>query len=69
MMNKIKSRKFIISCAAFLGSIGTSIGGIVAGNEVLAIVGAVCSMLSAAIYSAVEAYCDVNCNGNQSKPE
>lgn len=44
--------------AAFLASIGGSIGGIVADNQTLTIAGAVCTMLSAAIYAACEAYVD-----------
>ena len=58
MKKNFKSRKFLISVAAFLASIGGSIGGIVAGNQTLIIVGAVCTMLSAVIYAAVEAYVD-----------
>lgn len=56
--SKFSSRKFLISVAAFLASIGGSIGGIVAGNQTLTIVGATCSVLSAAIYAACEAYVD-----------
>lgn len=58
---KLKSRKFWVSVAAFLGSIGTSIAGIVTGEKWITVVGTVCAMLSAAIYAAVEAYCDANC--------
>lgn len=58
MKKNFKSRKFLISVAAFLASIGGSIGGIVAGNQTLTIVGAVCTVLSAAIYAACEAYVD-----------
>nr|DAW07870.1 MAG TPA: holin [Caudoviricetes sp.] len=57
-MKKLKSRKFLMCLAAFLASIGGSIGGIVADNETLTIVGGVCTMLSAAIYAACEAYVD-----------
>jgi hypothetical protein len=57
-MEKLKSRKFLMCLAAFLASIGGSIGGIVADNETLTIVGGVCTMLSAAIYAACEAYVD-----------
>lgn len=58
MKKKISSRKFLISAAAFLASIGGSVGGIVSDNQTLTIVGAVCTMLSAAIYAACEAYVD-----------
>lgn len=57
-MRHFSSRKFLLSLAAFLASIGGSITGIVTDNETLIIVGAVCSILSAAIYAAVEAYVD-----------
>lgn len=57
-MEKLKSRKFLMCLAAFLASVGGSIGGIVADNEILTIMGGVCTMLSAAIYAACEAYVD-----------
>ena len=56
--SKFSSRKFLLSLAAFLASIGGSITGIVTDNKTLTIVGAVCTMLSAAIYAALEAYVD-----------
>ena len=56
--SKFSSRKFLLSVAAFLASIGGSIGGLVVGNETLTIAGGVCMMLSAAIYAACEAYVD-----------
>lgn len=58
MKSKFMSRKFLLSVAAFLGSIGVSIGGFATDNETVAIVGAVCSAVSAAIYAAMEAYVD-----------
>lgn len=58
MMNKLKSRKFWLSAAAFLGSIGTTIIGLASDNQLVATTGIVCSMLSSAIYSACEAYVD-----------
>lgn len=57
-MRKFNSRKFLISLAAFLASIGGSISGIVTDNHTLTVVGAVCTVLSAAIYAACEAYID-----------
>lgn len=60
MTDKLKSRKFWVSVAAFLGSIATSISGIVTGEKWVTIIGTVCAMLSMAIYAAVEAYTDVN---------
>lgn len=57
-MKKFFSRKFLISLAAFLSSIGGSIAGIATDNQTLTIIGTVCAMVSAAIYAAVEAYVD-----------
>ena len=56
--SKLGSRKFWMAVAAFLASVGASIGGMATYNENLAIAGAICAMLSAAIYAAVEAYVD-----------
>lgn len=58
LANRLTSRKFWISIAAFLGSIGGSITGIAIGNDTLTTVGMVCTALSAAIYVAAEAYVD-----------
>lgn len=57
-MDKLKSRKFWISVAAFLASVATSIAGLATENNTVAIVGTVCGILSAAIYAAAEAYVD-----------
>lgn len=56
--NKLGSRKFWMAVAAFLASIGTSIGAFATNNENIAAVSIVCAMLSAAIYAAAEAYVD-----------
>ena len=58
MKDKLQSRTFWISIAAFLGSIGASIAGIATDNNIITAIGIVCSMLSAGIYSACEAYVD-----------
>ena len=58
MIEKLTSRKFWICVAAFLASIATSISGLVTDNQTVAIVGTVCGILSAAIYSAAEAFID-----------
>jgi len=58
MKEKLTSRKFWLMAAAFLGSIGASITGMSTGNNRLATAGLICSMLSAAIYAAAEAYVD-----------
>jgi hypothetical protein len=44
-----------MALAAFLASIGTSIGALATDNEIVAAVGIVCAVLSAAIYAAMEA--------------
>lgn len=59
MRNKLTSRKFWISVAAFLGSIAASIAGLATGEKWITITGVVAGVLSAAIYSACEAACDV----------
>lgn len=57
-MNKLTSRKFWICVAAFLGSIATSISGIVTDNQTVIILGTVCGIVSAAIYAFCEAWVD-----------
>lgn len=56
--SKWKSRKFWLAVAAFCGSLGTGIAGLAIDNEWVAAAGIVCSLLSAAIYAAAEAYVD-----------
>lgn len=56
--NKWISRKFLVCIAAFLGSIATSISGIVTSNQTVIIIGTVCGILSAAIYAFCEAWVD-----------
>ena len=58
MREKLKSRKFWLAIAAFLGSIAASVAGIVTEEKWITITGIVCGMLSAAIYAACEAYVD-----------
>lgn len=58
MMQRLTSRKFLLALAAALASIGTSIAGLATDNAAVATTGAVCTMLSAAIYAAAEAYVD-----------
>lgn len=58
MSTKLTSRKFWICVAAFLASVATSIAGITTDNQTILIIGTVCGILSAAIYSACEAYVD-----------
>lgn len=57
---KLASRKFWICVAAFLGSIATSISGIVTDNQTVIVVGTVAGVLSAAIYAFCEAWVDSN---------
>lgn len=58
MKEKLMSRKFWICVAAFLGSVATSVSGIVTKNDTVAIIGTVCGILSAAIYAFCEAWVD-----------
>ena len=58
MLQKLTSRKFWICVAAFLSSVAVSITGISTDDKTVTIIGAVCGMLSAAIYAACEAYVD-----------
>ena len=55
---KLSSRKFWICVAAFLGSIATSISGIVTDNQTITTIGVICGVLSAAIYAFCEAWVD-----------
>lgn len=57
-MEKYLSRKFILAVAAFVGSLGASISGLVIGNTDLTTVGVIMCAFSAAIYAAAEAYVD-----------
>ena len=57
-MEKLKSRKFWLAVSAMLASLGTGISGIVAGNQTLAIVGSILTVISASIYAFCEAYVD-----------
>lgn len=57
-MEKLTSRKFWISLAAFLASVATSIAGLKSDNQTVAIVGVVCGIFAAGIYAACEAYVD-----------
>lgn len=58
MKTKLTSRKFWLMTAAFLGSLGSNIAGIIQGNTKLAIFGGICAVLSSAIYAAAEAAVD-----------
>ena len=57
-MNKLKSRKFWLCVAAFLGSVATSIAGLYTDNQTIVVLGTVCGILSAAIYAFCEAWVD-----------
>ena len=58
IIRKLTSRKFWLCAAAFLGSVATSISGIVTSNQTVIIIGTVCGILSAAIYAFCEAWVD-----------
>lgn len=57
-MHRWSSRKFLLSLAAFLGSVATSIAGIATKSDTITILGVVCGVISAAVYAAVEAWTD-----------
>lgn len=57
-MSKFASRKFLISVAAFLGSVAASIAGLAIAEPIVAGIGIVCGILSAGIYAGCEAYVD-----------
>lgn len=61
-MKGFKSRKFLISVAAMLASIGASIAGISNCNDVVTIAGMACTIIAAAIYAGCEAYVDASCS-------
>lgn len=58
MPSKLTSRKFWLATAAGLASIGGSIAGLATQNDVITAVGIGCTVASAAIYAAAEAYVD-----------
>lgn len=58
MKSKLTSRKFWIAVAAFLASMGAGITGLCTDNTALAMTGTICTIASAAIYAACEAYVD-----------
>ena len=60
MKQKLTSRKFWISVASFLASVGTAIGGIATDNQTLAVVGVVCGAVATAIYTIVEGVVDAS---------
>lgn len=58
MIRKLTSRKFWICVAAFLASVATSVTGLQSNNQIVASIGIICSIVSAAIYASAEAYVD-----------
>lgn len=58
MIRKLTSRKLWICVAAFLASVATSVTGLQSNNQIVASIGIVCSIISAAIYASAEAYVD-----------
>ena len=58
MKDKLMSRKFWVAVAAALASIGSSVAGLATQSEILAMGGIICTVVSAAIYAAAEAYVD-----------
>lgn len=58
IIRKLTSRKFWLAVAAMLASIATSIAGITSADDTITTIGVICSVASAAIYAAAEAYVD-----------
>ena len=65
MKTKLASRKFWLAIAAALASIGGSVAGIATDNTALTTTGLVCTIVSAAIYAAAEAYVDGKSAGSE----
>lgn len=66
---KWKSRKFWVTVAAVLASIGTSITGLATSNPKIATIGIICTVISSAIYAGCEAYVDGVRAGYVDEPE
>lgn len=58
LIKKLTSRKFWLCVAAFLGSVATSISGIVTDNKYVITIGVVAGVLSAGLYAFCEAWVD-----------
>lgn len=59
-LNKLTSRKFWLSAAAFLGAFAAGITGVVVGDFDLTGTALVCGALSAGFYAAAEGFVDGN---------
>lgn len=58
LMKKLTSRKFWICTSAMLSSIAMSVAGLNSDNTVIAGIGIICGITSAAIYAFCEAWVD-----------
>ena len=58
MKEKLQSRKFWVTVAAFLASIGASITGLAINDHTITAIGMVCTVVATAIYAAAEAAVD-----------
>ena len=65
LKRKLGSRKFWMSVAAFLGSVAMSINGMATNDKRIMVIGMVCGVVSAGLYSAMEAYTDAAHKGDQ----
>lgn len=59
-MHKFTSRKFWVCVGACLASLATSITALHSDNSIVASIGIICTIASAAVYATVEAYVDAN---------
>ena len=69
MRKKLCSRKLWLTIVAVTASLGTGITGIIQGNQTLAIIGSCLTVISAAIYSGVEAFIDAKAVGKEQNNE
>lgn len=66
---KLISRKFWVTIAIMLASIGSAIGGIYTDNQTLVVVGVVCTAVSTCIYTIAESMVDAKAVGNSDESE
>lgn len=58
MKRKLTSRKFWVSVATVIASVGTTLSGLQTGDTTIVVVGAVCTAVASGIYTIAEAITD-----------
>lgn len=66
---KLTSRKFWVTIAAMLASIGSAIGGAYVDNTTIIMVGVICTAVSTCIYTISESMVDAKAVGNSDESE